>query len=949
MSDSYLGYESIDVFDSEDAFGHFGTKRHSGRYPWGSGKNPYQRSRDFVARYTKYEQQGLSEKEILDAMKMSTWEFRAMNTIANNERRAAEVQRAEELKAEGKSNTEIARIMGYNNESSVRLLLDEGAKERMYKGEETANYLKAKIDNFKSPDNYGCIDVGEGVERYLGISKEKLKVAEEMLKAEGYNIYKFNVKQSGDQYTTTKVIAPPGVSYRQVYEDMHNAKINSIVDFETIPNINNSNPGKTSWVPKRPSSIDSSRVKIRYADEANDIGVTGDDRDGLIEIRPGCQDLNLGDSRYAQVRIMVDGTHYLKGMATYSDDIPEGYDIVFNTNKSSKKSKMEVLKPIKDDPDNPFGALLKEGGQYEYIDKVTGEKKLGAINKTREEGDWGEWSKNLPSQFLAKQNITLIKKQIDLAMSDKQAEYDEIMDISNPTLRKHYLREFADDCDSAAEQLKAAALPRQKYQVIVPVGTLKDNEIFAPNFKDGEYVSLVRFPHEGTFEIVQGRVNNHNKEAIALYGNNPADAVGINKNNANKLSGADYDGDTVLVIPTNSKVKITATPSLKELKDFDSKSYQGEMQKDENGHEHYYRNGKEYRTMKKSAVQGEMGKISNLISDMTLQGANERELARATKHAMVVIDAEKHKLDYKQSELDNNIKELKVKYQDGGGASTILSQAKSERHVPRRKGQGYINQKGKPWYDPDRPEGAMIYKTAPDKELYYTKKKELKNGTIKEETRMRTTTTTAMAITDDAKTLMSKNPNEKELIYAKYANDLKAMANSARLEYAKTPRIAMNKEAKEKYEDEVKDLNYQLNVSKMNAPRERQARIYANSVTQAKIEERPTMTKEEKSKLATQELNRARKKFGAERQEIKVTDSQWKAMESGAISDSILAEMYNKMNSDDLRARAMPKTNENKISKAKEAQIKSYLASGYTQSEIAEELGISASTVLKYK
>lgn len=29
---------------------HYGTPRHSGRYPWGSGDSPYQRSGDFLSR-----------------------------------------------------------------------------------------------------------------------------------------------------------------------------------------------------------------------------------------------------------------------------------------------------------------------------------------------------------------------------------------------------------------------------------------------------------------------------------------------------------------------------------------------------------------------------------------------------------------------------------------------------------------------------------------------------------------------------------------------------------------------------------------------------------------------------------------------------------------------------------------------------------------------------------
>ena len=107
---------------------------------------------------------------------------------------------------------------------------------------------------------------------------------------------------------------------------------------------------------KKPTSIDSKRISICYGDEG------GLNKDGVIEIRRGVPDLDLGNSHYAQVRILVDGTHYLKGMAMYSDDIPDGVDIVFNTNKKSGTDKMNVLKPIKDDPENPFGALIKANG-----------------------------------------------------------------------------------------------------------------------------------------------------------------------------------------------------------------------------------------------------------------------------------------------------------------------------------------------------------------------------------------------------------------------------------------------------------------------------------------------------------------------------------------------------------------------------------------------------------
>lgn len=203
---------------------------------------------------------------------------------------------------------------------------------------------------------------------------------------------------------------------------------------------------------------------------------------------------------YAQVRILVDGTHYLKGMAMYSDDMPDGADIVFNTNKHTGTPKMDVLKKIQDDPDNPFGALIKANGQSHYID-ADGNEKLSAINKLKEEGDWDKMSKNLSSQFLSKQPIQLIKKQLDLTYADAADEFSEICSLNNPTVKRKLLLDFADECDSAAVHLKAAALPRQSTQVILPLNAMKETEIFAPNYRDGEKVVLIRYIHITNYEL----------------------------------------------------------------------------------------------------------------------------------------------------------------------------------------------------------------------------------------------------------------------------------------------------------------------------------------------------------------------------------------------------------------------------------------------------------------
>ena len=648
----------------EDILMHYGIKRRSGRYPWGSGDNPYQHGGDFLARVEELQRLGKTEKQIADELHLSTTDLRMQVRVAKHERRALQADRARSLREDGKTLDEIASILGYANDSSVRALLNENTAANKNKAQATAEILKKELAE------KGAIDVGTGVERQLGVSTGVLQEALFILETEGYNRYGVGVPQVNDpkKRTITPVISVPEIDQREVYQNLDLVK--SVGDYH-------STDGGESWDKREyPASIDSSRVKILYGDEGGAL------KDGVIEIRRGVADLDLGDSHYAQVRILVDGTHYLKGMAMYSDDMPDGADIVFNTNKHTGTPKMDVLKKIQDDPDNPFGALIKANGQSHYID-ADGNEKLSAINKLKEEGDWDKMSKNLSSQFLSKQPIQLIKKQLDLTYADAADEFSEICSLNNPTVKRKLLLDFADECDSAAVHLKAAALPRQSTQVILPLNAMKETEIFAPNYRDGEKVVLIRYPHGGTFEIPELTVNNKNPTAVSVLGKNIRDAVGINPKVAERLSGADFDGDQVVVIPTGGRVKIQSTPALKDLKDFDPKT-------------DYSTEGKTgVRLLAKGAdTQRQMGEISNLITDMTLKGATEPEIARAVKHSMVVIDAAKHKLDYRQSEKDNGIAELKKKYQGfddetghHGGASTLLSRRKQDVEVPERQGR----------------------------------------------------------------------------------------------------------------------------------------------------------------------------------------------------------------------------------------------------------------------
>lgn len=985
--------DNKDLFNdvSEDELLHYGTPRHSGRYPWGSGEDPYQHSEDFLARYDELKKQGLSESDISKSLGMSSTQLRAKKSIALEERRKLIVDRVKSLKADSKSNVDIANELGLAGESTVRSLLNADSESRMTKAKKTADNLR------KLCDERGMIDVGVGVERELGISKEKMNEALEILKVEGYEVYGGRVPQATNagKMTTIKVLCPPGTEHKEIY---NYDKIHTITDYISRDGGDTLEPGFVY-----PKSIDSKRVAIRYAEDG------GVDKDGLVEIRRGVPDLSLGESNYAQVRILVDNSRYIKGMAAYSDNLPDGVDIVFNTNKKKSVDKMDVLKKIKNDPENPFGSSIKEhGGQSYYIDPKTGKKELSAINKRAEEGDWDEWSHNLPSQFLSKQSMPLIKKQLNLAASDKEDEFNDIMALTNPTVKKAMLESFAEDCDSAAVHLKAAALPGQRYQVILPLTSIKDTEVYAPNFDDGSRVALIRYPHGGTFEIPILTVNNRNKEGREILTTTPDDAIGINSKVAERLSGADFDGDTVMVIPLNDKIKITSTPPLKGLEGFDPKLAYGSDQDpviDKNGNEHYFRNGHEYKIMGEKYKQNQMGVVSNLITDMTLGGASEEELARAVRHSMVVIDAAKHKLDYKQSEKDNGISQLRKKYQshigpDGNeheGASTLISKAKGKQVVNERKEGAYftkegniqvklIDEKNQIFLDEktgetygrgearilpaDPKTGEKVYREtgreytkaeyidsngnkkeatviAKDGKLYYKGEdgKYLEVTAEKLYTKKATQDSTKMAEAKDAKTLSSGTPQEEA--YAEYANKMKALANASRKEALSLKGNPYSPSAKATYSEEVQSLNYKLNQAKLNAPRERQAQTLASSIVKAKLQEEPEMDNEHKKKISQQALSKARLKFGAHRTAIEITDKEWEAIQAGAISPSRLEEIIANCDTDRLRELATPRKQQT-VSNTKISRMKNMAKSGYTTAEIAKALGYSSSTVTKY-
>lgn len=901
---------------------HIGTPRHSGRYPWGSGNEPYQGSKDFRGQVLELKKSGMSEVEIAKGYGISVEKLRNRLTAAKAETRAADVGMAKKLLEKGYSKTEIGRRMGIN-ESSVRSLLDPSIKER---GEVLLTVSKALKDNV---ERKGLIDVGSGIETQLGISRTKLNAAVSLLEDEGYVVVSdIKFRQMGGKYTYMKVLAPPGTERDYIVKNKTNIK--SITDYSE-------DGGRTILGLEPIRNIDSNRVLIRYAEDGGKL------KDGVIELRRGVPELDLGSKRYAQVRIGVDGTHYLKGMAIYAyDDLPKGIDIVYNTNKGKSIPKEKVFKQNENDPDNPFGSIVR---QKHYIDS-SGKKQLSALNKVNEEGDWETWSRNLSSQMLSKQGPKLAAKQLELAYALKKEEFDEIMSLTNPAVKQVLLKDFSDGCDSDAVHLKAAALPRQANQVILPITSLNEHHVYAPKFRDGERVVLVRHPHGGTFEIPELIVKNSNPEAKSVLGR-ALDAIGINPKVAERLSGADFDGDTVIVIPDPHRQIKTSAP-LKGLKDFDPReSYRIPDE------------AKGIRVMTKESKGLHMGMVSNLITDMTIKGAPPSEIALAVRHSMVVIDSEKHKLDYEQSFRDHNIAYLMKTYQgkESGGASTVISRASSTKYIDHvREGikivdpitgkskRVFIDPKtGKKLYEKT---GETYIKQVPDKKGPFhvdpqTGKKVYENTVPKVVKRL--TKTTRMEFEADASALSSGTTIEG--IYVNHANSLKALGNKARLAMINTPNLVYSKSASQTYSTEVRSLKAKLRLAFANKPNERQAQLLANQQVNAKYRER-RLTKEEAKKIKTQVLEEARARFNAKKPAIKITDREWEAIQAGAISHHALISILRNTDPKTLKERATPRYSRG-MSPARIMRARSLAALGHTQAEIADALGVSTSTLSK--
>lgn len=909
---------------------HSGVKRKSGRYEWGSGEYPYQHEAWFQG-WSKIPSK--DQAEYAKSFGMTLKEARYRYSIGKDYKKAQDIGHAIELRYSKQMSVKaIAEKMGVS-ESTVNSWLKPNALQRAKETEDLAKKIEQYLDK------HAGVDIGKGCATAMGVNKTKFEAAVQLLKdRDGY----YNVQWGQEQQTTGKNTQSTAlIKIQPEWEGYSEAQLKKVAykyvkehsDDITLPfEIKyNYDTGKTIMGFDIPKSVSSKNIEVVYRSE----------RDGLIEVRRGLDDLSLGNDIYSQVRIAVDGTHYIKGMAVYSDDLPKGINIRVHSNKkegtpllSDNPDAKQVLKPMKRaddgtvDLEDPFGAQIK--AQH------------GCINKVNEEGSWDDWTsaRSLASQVLSKQAPELAQRQLNLDYTKRAAEFDTIKQITNPVVREKMLIDFADECDKAAVHLKAAALPGQSVKVLIPIPSLKPGECYCPMYKDGEKLALIRFPHQSISEIPMVTVNNSNAEGKKVMTNQAIDAIGLNPKDAHRLSGADFDGDTVVCIP-NKKGFIKNAPEFKGLEGYEPKDqwpgYPG------------------MKPISHQLAQTKMGIVTNLITDMSLQGAPEHEMVRAIKMAQLIIDAEKHKLNWKGAEEEYRISELHEKYQGKkrGGAVTIVSRASGEYDVPERQDN---------YYDIDPKTGAKIPKYTGKKRVWFVRddgSKYYKDLLPYQEgydpnAKDVTQKSTKMAETSDAHTLISPFKHPVEVVYANYANQMKALANEARKESLVKKDTPYSKQAAETYKDEVESLLEKINNSKVNAALERLAQRSAEVIINERVSKYPDRYnkktpdgKKHLSKLKNQVTNQQRTIVSKQRP-FDITEREWEAIQAGALHKSDVKEIINRANSDIVKKFAMPNnTNYSVLSPSNLAHAKAMLNSGFTQADVAASFNISPSTLSK--
>lgn len=906
----------------------------SGRYREGSGENPHQHDPYYQFKaevdrlYSECKAAGSTDpwKDTAKALGFnSSMDLRAKEQYLRADRERDIAYTIRDLREKsGMSFQAIADKLGLKNESTARSMygrFEKIANNQLYS---TCDVIRERIKE------RGFIDVGEGTAQSLGLTETKLRAALQKLKDEGYGLY--TIKEydpTNPKHQTNKiVIGPEGTTRSDAYNAQREDNIHLIKDLLYSPD-----GGLTYREKQYPTSLDSNRIQISYADKDG-----YQPKDGVIELRPGVEDISLGGSRYAQVRILVDDKYYLKGMAVYSDDLPKGVDVRFNSNKPAGTDKSEVFKKIDTnptDPTNPFGATIKEfsaGGQRYYTDK-NGVEHLSVINKVNDEGDWDAWGKTLASQFLHKQNYSLVKGQMDLTYQENVYEFDHIKEIQNSAIKKKLLYDFAESCDASACNLKAKALPGQRTQVLLPSESVGMDEIYAPNFEEGRRVCLIRYPHSGPFEILDLKVNNHNPTCEKIYGKNPVDCVVVNPKNLPILSGADCDGDTATIIYNNNKmIRSTKTipihPALLSVKDFDNKREYPFHE----GIKTYTEKGKTGLTMTAKMKGREMGKTTNLLADMSELGAPPEDIAKVAKYNMVVIDAYKHKLDWRQAYKDFNIAELTKKWKKGTIITETNKVVKVDEYRPYTKidpqtGEKILEKSGKTFVNKKGEEVSL--------------KENVKQALLPEYK-------DSFKLTHDP-----NNPTPIERVYAEYSNNMKDLGNQARLEWTKIKADPVNENASKAYEVEKDSLLSKLKTAELYAPYERKARSAAKVIIREKVSEDPSLKDDDDryKKVKQQAMATARRRTvpGGKKYQIVPTDREWDAITSNAFNHTTTKKIIDHMDPEEWSRRTKFSVSERskgaRLSDWQKNYIEMLSNIGWTRKQIAEKLNVSEGTV----
>lgn len=946
---------------------------------WDVVPENYKIDSDFHRQLDELKKQGYTPAQIALGLGVTSTALKARASIATNVFKRELIEKNRELQEGimGEDGNWIKEPIT-NRSARARILgLDEGTLRSMENGNVDRNSkiifnIADKLREEMANNKY--LNIGKGTaERMsaaerMNVSEDRLKTAVEILKLEGFDTINVQVDQLGSKVgnkTTVHTLVPPGTTYQQLKEDV--ANIDDVIAVYHGPH--SEDGGETFRPLEKPTSIDSNRVFIRYAEDG------GVDKDGLIELRRNVDDISLGRAAYAQVRISVDDKYYLKGMAMAVDDkdIPPGYDIVFNTNKHEGTPMEKVFKEIdekkaQNNPENPFGTSIKLETdedyifQRHYIDKKTGEEKLSAINVVNAEGDWAKWSKTVASQMLAKQKPDVVEKQLDLTYEKRLAEFNEIMSLTNPVVKKRLLDDFEKNTDSAAVNLKAVAFPGQSTRVLLPFPNMKKNEVYCPGYEDGEVVALIRYPHGGIFEIPARVVNNKYKEARNVLGD-CKDAIGLHPSTSQQLSGADHDGDTVMCIPIRDKNgnKITDIKTsddivdigpYKELIGFDSKAgfeLPDEVIATRKAHKEDKSIPMDPRLMRDDKQKGvEMGKVTNLIADLTAKNAQPKHIVAAVKYSMVVIDSYKHNLDWKRAKKFFEIDKINKLYRETGGADTIMTRAKSPDWVYPKKEKTAVSrmtpEELERWYA-----GEKIYEDVTETKAYRDKETGELHMYEAHGKRVKSTKMGEATTEQDVLDLRSKNPTKVENLYASLAIRLKNLAKQARKE-SRSMQIS-SKETdpalKEKYKEEIKSLNEQVDRVLSNAPLERKAQAYGNRLFSNFERDNPDLDEDHYKKARAQCIERARKRIGSKQIKIDITDREWEAIQSGVISKTQLNKILDHANMDRVKKLAMPKQTTT-LAEGKINSIITMANNGKSAAEIANSLGISISTVNNY-